>query len=351
MQEKIDALQTEVLAAITAAENPAALEEVRVAYLSRNGKVPELLSGMKDVSKEDRPIVGKRINELKSAVDAAFDARKEALEDATGDVDHDPTLPGRLPLHGTLHPVLALRDRCIDIFRRLGYALAEGPDIDDEWHNFDALNTPADHPARNEADTFYLDETKLNPLPPVSLGEGNIGTDTLGRRLLRTHTSTVQIRTMLGQKPPVRIIAPGRCYRRDEIDATHLMSFTQCEGLAVDEGVSLADMKGTLEFFFKELLGPDIVIRFRPHFFPFTEPSFEFDISRPGQTIKGKQWLELGGCGMVDPEVFRAVGIDAEKYTGWAFGFGLERLPLVLHAIPDIRAFVENDVRFLQQMG
>ncbi len=346
MQEKIEALQNEVLAAIEAASNPADLEEVRVAYLSRNGKVPALLAGMKDVSKEDRPVIGKRINELKTAVDSAFEARKEALEDAAGDEDHDPTLPGRMPRHGTLHPVLALRDRCIDIFRRLGYALAEGPDIDTEWHNFDALNTPADHPARNEQDTFYLDESQLNELEP------DIGIETsYGRRLLRTHTSTVQIRTMLKNKPPVRIIAPGRCYRRDEIDATHLMSFTQCEGLAVDEGISLADMKGTLEFFFKELLGPDIVIRFRPHFFPFTEPSFEFDISRPGQTIKGKQWLELGGCGMVDPEVLTAVGIDPEKYTGWAFGFGLERLPLVLHAIPDIRTFVENDVRFLQQLG
>ncbi|MEM1059897.1 MAG: phenylalanine--tRNA ligase subunit alpha [Verrucomicrobiota bacterium] len=351
MQEKIDALQAEVLAAIQAAENPAALEEVRVAYLSRNGQVPALLAGMKDVPKEERPIVGKRINELKSAVEAAFDGRKSALEDAAGEGgDHDPTLPGRMPPHGTLHPVLALRDRCIAIFRRLGYALAEGPDIDTEWHNFDALNTPADHPARNEQDTFYLDETGLDSLPPLEpAGEGPA--PALGRRLLRTHTSTVQIRTMLRQKPPVRIIAPGRCYRRDEIDATHLMSFTQCEGLAVDEGVSLADMKGTLEFFFRELLGPDIVIRFRPHFFPFTEPSFEFDISRPGQTIKGKQWLELGGCGMVDPEVLIAVGIDPEQYTGWAFGFGLERLPLVLHAIPDIRAFVENDVRFLQQLG
>lgn len=345
MQEKIKALQSEVLAAIEAAGTPAELEEVRVAYLSRNGKVPALLAGMKNVSKEDRPVIGKRINELKTAVDAAFDARKEALEDADGDADFDPTLPGRLPRHGTLHPVLALRDRSIDIFRRLGYALAEGPDIDTEWHNFDALNTPADHPARNEQDTFYLDESRLNALE--SDGEGRA----FGRRLLRTHTSTVQIRTMLEQKPPVRIIAPGRCYRRDEIDATHLMSFTQCEGLSVDEGVSLADMKGTLEFFFQELLGPDIVIRFRPHFFPFTEPSFEFDISRPGQTIKGREWLELGGCGMVDPEVLTAVGIDPERYSGWAFGFGLERLPLVLHAIPDIRAFVENDVRFLRQLG
>jgi phenylalanyl-tRNA synthetase alpha chain len=214
----------------------------------------------------------------------------------------------------------------------MGFALADGPDIETEFHCFDALNTPADHPARNEQDTFYFSDG----------------------RLLRTHTSTVQIRTMEKCAPPVRIIAPGAAYRRDEVDATHLAQFNQMEGLYVDVGVSVADLKGTIEFFFRELLGPETKLRFRPHFFPFTEPSFEIDLKAPA--LGKDKWLEMAGCGMVDPAVFDAVNksrgdtaFDPEKYTGFAFGFGLDRLAMVLHAIPDIRLLVENDVRFLSQ--
>jgi len=224
-----------------------------------------------------------------------------------------------------------LMDRAVRCFRRMGFAIADGPDIETEWHCFDALNTPPDHPARNEQDTFYLPDG----------------------RLLRSHTSTVQIRVMENTPPPVRIIAPGAAYRRDEVDATHLSQFTQMEGLYVAENVSLADLKGTLEFFFRELFGPDTDLQFRPHFFPFTEPSYEIDIRTEAL---GNQWMELAGCGMVDPAVFEAVCdqrgdrvYDPELVSGFAFGFGLDRLAMNLAKIPDIRMLVENDLRFLKQ--
>lgn len=342
VKDKITQLQTEVLAAIEAAAEANALEETRIQYLSRNGAVPALLAGMKDVPKEDRPEIGRLSNQMKQAINAAFEQRKNALEDASAEGgDLDPTLPGRTQPGGTLHPVNAIRDRCVQIFRRLGFAIADGPNVDTEWHNFDALNTPADHPARNEQDTFYLDPEGLEP------AEGG----KYGRWLMRTHTSPVQIRTMLEGNPPVRIVAPGRCYRRDEIDATHLMAFTQIEGLCVGEGVTVANLKGTLEYFFREVLGQELRFRFRPHFFPFTEPSFEVDCSRPGSEVKGKEWLEIAGCGMVDPAVLENCGIDAERYTGWAFGFGVERLVQILHGLPDLRLLTENDVRFLRQVA
>ena len=226
-------------------------------------------------------------------------------------------------------------DRSIAIFRRMGFALAEGPDIDTEWHCFDALNTPADHPARNEQDTFYLPDG----------------------RLLRTHTSTVQIRAMESAPPPIRVIAPGAAYRRDEIDATHTTQFHQIEGLYVDENVSVADLKGALEFFLRELFGADTTVRFRPHYFPFTEPSFEIDVK--SSALKGgEQWVEVCGCGMVHPAVFEAVNqsrgdnaYDPEKWTGFAFGLGMDRLAMILFDIPDIRLFAQNDLRFLRQFA
>jgi phenylalanyl-tRNA synthetase alpha chain len=224
-----------------------------------------------------------------------------------------------------------LVDRAVQIFRRLGFAIADGPDIETEWHCFDALNTPADHPARNEQDTFYLPDG----------------------RLLRTHTSSIQIRTMVANPPPIRIIAPGAAYRRDEVDATHLAQFTQMEGLYVAPGVSLADLKGTIEFFFRELFGSGTEIRFRPHFFPFTEPSYEIDLRT--EALGGK-WMELAGCGMVDPAVFEEVkrqrgdsAYDPEKVSGFAFGFGLDRLAMNLTGVSDIRMLTENDLRFLSR--
>ena len=345
MLDQIQALSKEILAAIAGATTPDALEAVRIQYLARSGSWPKLLEGMAKVPGDQKPVVGKAANQAKTEIANAFDARKAELTAAAESADFDPTLPGRYEAPGSLHPVLQTRDRAIEIFRRLGFALADGPDIENEAFNFDALNTLPDHPARNEQDTFYLKEDGLAPSPGLD------GKSPGGRRLMRTQTSTVQIRAMLAQPPPIRVISPGRCYRRDEIDATHGMTFFQMEGLVVGEGVTLADLKGTLEYFFRELLGEDLKFRFRPHFFPFTEPSFEVDCARTGSQVKGKEWLEICGCGMVDPEVFRQVGYDAEKYTGYAFGFGIERIAIMRHGIPDLRFFAENDVRFLRQFS
>jgi phenylalanyl-tRNA synthetase alpha chain len=334
MDSQLDQLRAEATAAIAAAADETALEQLRVKYLGQSGAITALSKGMKDVAAADKPRVGKLLNEVRTVVAAALDERKAGLQanaDKAAFAGVDVTLPGIAPRPGTLHPITQLLDRAVNIFRRMGFALADGPDIETEFHCFDALNTPADHPARNEQDTFYFDDG----------------------RLLRTHTSTVQIRTMEKSAPPIRIIAPGAAYRRDEIDATHLAQFTQMEGLYVDEGVSVADLKGTLEFFFRELFGPDAQFRFRPHFFPFTEPSYEVDIKA---SALGGKWLEIAGCGMVDPAVFESVNakrgdtaFDPEKWTGFAFGFGLDRLAMILSTVPDIRYFTANDQRFLTQ--
>ena len=336
MDQQLEQLRAESLAALAAAGDETAVEAVRVKYLGRTGSISLLSEGMKSLSKEDKPRIGKLLNEVRNAVGGAIDARKAGLEaerDAKALAGVDLTLPGTPVAAGSIHPITQMLERAIAIFRQMGFALADGPDIEDEWHCFDDLNTPADHPARNEQDTFYLPDG----------------------RLLRTQTSTVQIRTMENFAPPVRIIAPGCVYRRDEADATHLAQFTQIEGLYVDKGVTLGDLKGTIEYFFRELLGPDAQVRMRPHFFPFTEPSFEIDI-KAAALGKGDRWLELAGCGMVDPAVFQEMNrkrgdnaYDPEKYTGFAFGFGLERLAMILSGVPDIRLFTDNDVRFLAQ--
>jgi phenylalanyl-tRNA synthetase alpha chain len=334
MQQQVEALCSEALALIAAANNSAALEAARLRYLGKSGAITTLSEGMRNVPKESRPQVGKLLNDLRQTVTAALeDSGKRLREEAdtAAVASLDLTLPGTYPAPGTLHPLTGLMDRAVRCFRRMGFAIADGPDIETEWHCFDALNTPPDHPARNEQDTFYLPDG----------------------RLLRSHTSSVQIRVMENTPPPVRIIAPGAAYRRDEVDATHLAQFTQMEGLYVAAKVSLADLKGTLEFFFRELFGSGTEIQFRPHFFPFTEPSYEIDIRA---AALGGDWMELAGCGMVDPAVFEAVCkqrgdrvYDPEKVSGFAFGFGLERLAMNLSRIPDIRMLVENDLRFLKQ--
>jgi phenylalanyl-tRNA synthetase alpha chain len=334
MEQQADALRAEALAQIAAASDAPSLEAARVKYLGKGGSITALSEGMRNVSKEDRPKFGKLLNDLRSAVTSALEesqSRLLAAADSAAVASLDLTLPGTSPAPGTLHPLTQLMDRAVQCFRRMGFSIAEGPDIETEWHCFDALNTPPDHPARNEQDTFYLPDG----------------------RLLRSHTSSVQIRVMETTPPPVRIIAPGAAYRRDEVDATHLAQFTQMEGLYVAERVSLADLKGTLEFFFRELFGSGTEIQFRPHFFPFTEPSYEIDIRAEAL---GGEWMELAGCGMVDPAVFEAICqkrgdrlYDPEKISGFAFGFGLERLAMNLSRIPDIRMLVENDLRFLRQ--
>src|SRR5438094_429646 len=330
----LEQLRDDALAQIASAPDQRVLETVRVKFLGRGGSVSEWSDKMKSLPKEEKPAVGKLLNEVRVAITAAIEARAEnfrAEKESAAVANIDLSLPGTPHERGALHPLTQMLDRSIAIFRRMGFALAEGPDIETEWHCFDALNTPADHPARNEQDTFYLPDG----------------------RLLRTHTSTIQIRTMEAMPPPVRIIGPGAAYRRDEVDATHLAQFNQMEGLYVDEQVTVSDLKGTIEFFFRELLGKKAQCRFRPHFFPFTEPSFEIDIKAPAL---GEKWLELAGCGMVDPAVFEAVNskrgdgaYDPEKCSGFAFGFGLDRLAMILSGVPDIRLFIENDVRFLEQ--
>ena len=334
MEERIASLQTEAVAALAAASGSKSLDAARITYLGKSGEITRLSEGMRDVPKEDRPRIGKLLNALRQTVQTALEGKEQTLAAAADAVALDAldiTLPGTRRDAGSMHPLTQLLDQAVRIFRRMGFVLADGPDIETEWHCFDALNTPADHPARNEQDTFYLPDG----------------------RLLRTHTSTVQVRTMASQTPPVRIIAPGAAYRRDEVDATHLAQFNQLEGLYVNRQVSLADLKGTLEFFFRELFGSEMEMRFRPHFFPFTEPSYEIDIRA---RALGGQWMELAGCGMVDPAVFEEIcrkrgdrAYDPDTVTGFAFGFGLDRLAMNLTHIPDIRMLVENDLRFLKQ--
>jgi len=331
---RIESLRIEALSAIAEASDSGGLKESRVRFLGKTGSVSLLSEGLRTLSKEERPVMGKLLNDLREAVTAALDAKESTLTaeaDAAALATIDTSLPGTGAEAGSLHPLSLLVDRAVQIFRRLGFAIADGPDIETEWHCFDALNTPADHPARNEQDTFYLPDG----------------------RLLRTHTSSIQVRTMVANPPPIRIIAPGSAYRRDEVDATHLAQFTQMEGLYVAPGVSLADLKGTIEFFFLELFGPGTEIRFRPHFFPFTEPSYEIDLRT--EALDGK-WMELAGCGMVDPAVFEEVNAkrgdsvyDPEKVSGFAFGFGLDRLAMNLTGVSDIRMLTENDLRFLSR--
>ena len=335
MESQIQSLQTKALEAIASCIDESQLEAQRVGLLGKGGELTGFSDRMRELSKEEKPRIGKVLNEVRAAVTAALETRKAALtaeREAKIFEGVDVTLPGVSFPAGAMHPITQLLDRTVRIFRRMGFALADGPDIETEWHCFDALNTPADHPARNEADTFYLPDG----------------------RLLRTHTSTIQIRTLEKMAPPVRIIAPGAAYRRDEVDATHLAQFNQMEGLYVDEDVTLGDLRGTLEFFFRELFGNDAEFRFRPHFFPFTEPSFEVDIK--ASALGGGRWLEIAGCGMVDPAVFEAVNarrsdqaLDPERHTGFAFGFGLDRLAMIMSGVPDIRHFTDSDQRFLSQ--
>jgi phenylalanyl-tRNA synthetase alpha chain len=338
VSHELEQLRDDALVEIAAATDEQTLETVRVRYLGRSGSISAWADRMKSLSKEERPIVGKLLNDARKAVTAAIQQSADLLrtrKEASKLANIDTSLPGTAAELGTLHPLTQMLDRGIGIFRRMGFALAEGPDIETEWHCFDALNTAPDHPARNEQDTFYLPDG----------------------RLLRTHTSTVQIRTMENAPPPIRVIAPGAAYRRDEVDATHSAQFHQIEGLYVDEGVSVADLKGTLEFFLRELFGSDSKVRFRPHYFPFTEPSFEIDV-RSKALKGGEKWLEVCGCGMVHPAVFEEVNkarkddaYDPEKWSGFAFGLGMDRLAMILFGIPDLRLFAGNDLRFLRQFA
>ncbi len=338
MSHPLEQLRDEALREIESATDQQALETTRVKYLGRSGSISSWGEQMKALAKEEKPVIGKLLNEVRNAVTAAIETRNAQfrLQKESGALAKiDISLPGTPHDIGSLHPLHQMHEHAIQIFRRMGFALAEGPDVETEWYCFDALNTPPDHPVRNEQDTFYLSDG----------------------RLLRTHTSTVQIRAMESVSPPLRVIAPGAAYRRDEIDATHSAQFHQIEGLYVDENVSVADLKGELEFFLRELFGSETEVQFRPHYFPFTEPSLEVYV-RSKALKRGEQWIEVAGCGMVHPAVFEAVNkargdkaYDPEKWNGYAFGLGMDRLAMILFGIPDIRLFAQNDLRFLRQFA
>jgi len=333
----IEPLKQTALAELKAAPDLAALEQTKGAWIGPHGRFTVLMKQLGTLSKEEKPAAGKLINAAKVELEAALAARREELELAAA-LPKEPTdfsLPGRRRTLGKLHPLTQVTEDIVRAFRKIGFAVADGPEIEDEYHCFDALNTPADHPARDAQDTFYL-ASAASPEPNAA-------------RLLRTHTSSVQIRVMKSQPPPVRIIVPGRVYRRDNADATHNPTFHQIEGLYVDKGVTVGDLKGTVEFVFRELMGRDVKIRFRPHYFSYTEPSYEIDFTNALVKKMGKDWLEIAGCGMVHPQVFENVGYDPEVWTGWAFGFGIERIAMLRYGINDIRLFYENDVRFLKQ--
>src|SRR5215207_1751974 len=352
----IDSLRIQFEADLAAAATEADLRAVRDRYLSRKGGlVSGLLKSLGSAAAEERPRLGQLANTLKQDIETQLDARLSgAAQSRPAQGTVDVTLPGRAPVIGHQHPLTLLRERIEGIFTRMGFLVIEGPELEDDYHNFEALNMPAEHPARDMQDTLYLEA-------PVRSSAGNPAT------LLRTHTSGMQIRYMETHPPPVRLIAPGRVYRRDNLDLTHTPMFTQVEGLVVGEHVTLADLKGTLDVFVKELFGPERKVRFRPSFFPYTEPSAEVDIScgacggtgrvspKPGTgeggcgMCKRTGWIEILGSGMVHPAVFEAVGYDSERYTGFAFGMGIERVALLKWGVEDIRLFYENDVRFLEQ--
>ena len=337
MKDKLEALRDEALDVIAGAADLAALEVARVKYLGRKGAITEILRGLGSVSAEERPAMGQLANVVKSAIGDALDGRKsnlsavaESAREASEAVDL--SLPGRQPRRGHIHMVNQVTEEIVDIFAGLGFQVALGPDIETEYYNFDSLNTPADHPARDSHDTFFVK-------PGV---------------VLRTHTSPVQMRVMEQVQPPVAVLAPGRVYRVD-YDASHSPMFNQIEGLLVDEGVTFADLKGTLMHFVHHLFGKNTKVRFRPHFFPFTEPSAEMDISctvcggQGCRLCKNSGWLEALGCGMVHPEVFRHANYDYEKYSGFAFGLGIDRIAMLRHAVPSINHLYDNDLRFLEQ--
>ena len=337
---RVEAVAGEARAAIEGAASSAELEAIRVRYLGRSGGLTQILKSLGALSAEERPQVGAAANEAKRELEALLDARLEATRAAERRRQRarerpDLTLPGRRPARGVVHPLTRVQDEIVRIFAGLGFSVAEGPEIETDAYNFEALNIPRDHPARDMQDTFYLSPETL----------------------LRTHTSPVQIRAMRAQKPPVRIICPGTVYRRDVADITHSPMFHQVEGLAVDRGITMADLKGTLTLFAQEMYGPRSKIRFRPSFFPFTEPSAEVDVlcflcSGTGcRACTQSGWLEILGSGMVHPQVLKNVGYDPEQVTGWAFGMGIERIAMLKYGVDDIRLFFENDLRFLRQFA
>ena len=338
MKEQLQQIKTQALAALQAVTSPAELEELRVKYLGKKGELTAILKQMGSLTPEERPKMGQLVNEAKSLVEEQLAAKNAELKDAEiisklKSETLDITMPAKKTAVGKLHPLNKVLDDMIDIFQSMGFDIVDGPEVETDHYNFESLNVPADHPARDMQDTFYL-------------GEG---------LLLRTQTSAAQIRTMENSKPPIRIICPGRVFRADEVDATHSPVFHQIEGLVVDKGITMCDLKGVLEQFAHEIYGKDTAVKFRPSFFPFTEPSVEVDVTcsecggKGCRVCKGSGWIEILGAGMVHPNVLRNCGIDPEVYSGFAFGIGLDRLTTTRYKISDIRLLFENDKRFLEQ--
>jgi len=335
LDEIINQIQNEFEKDIAEADSLKKLEEIRIKYLARNGSVTLLFDKLKEASKEEKPILGKKLNELRNSVTEKFNHKKEELEksDSSSKELIDLTLPGKSVKFGSKHILTQTLEEIKQIFKSMGFSVFEGPELESDYYNFEALNFPADHPARDMQDTFFINE----------------------KFLLRTHTSPVQIRVMESMQPPVRAIMPGRVYRNEAINARSYCTFQQVEGLYVDTDVTFAELKGTLVSFAKQFYGSSLKYRFRPSFFPFTEPSAEMDITcficngKGCRICKNSGWLEILGCGMVDPNVFKYVNYDSEKYIGYAFGMGIERIALLKYGINDIRLFFENDLRFLKQ--
>jgi phenylalanyl-tRNA synthetase alpha chain len=331
LQERLPAILAAAQQELRAAPDLSSLDRAKGRFLGAEGAFTALMKELGSLPKEERPLAGKAINAAKQELEAVLAEVRGVLElkAALPKEPADFTSPGRRRPLGRLHPLTQVTDSIVRAFRKLGFAVADGPEIEDEVHCFDALNTPKDHPARDAQDTFFLDSN--------------------GRPLLRTHTSSVQIRVMEKTPPPIRIVVPGRVFRRDNADATHNPTFHQIEGLYVDRNVTVSDLKGTVEAVFKEVLGNDVKLRFRPHYFSYTEPSLEIDFTNALVRKLGKEWLEIAGCGMVHPQVFENVGYDPEVWSGWAFGFGIERIAMLCYGITDIRLLYENDIRFLKQ--
>ena len=338
MKEQLEAIAKKAFEELAQSQDLKALDAVRVKYLGKKGELTAILKQMGKLSAEERPIIGQLANQVRGDIEEKLEQTKSELENKMLDLrlateTLDVTLPGKKNVIGKRHPLTVVLDELKEIVIGMGFEIAQGPEVELDYYNFEALNIPKDHPARDTQDTFYINDNVV----------------------LRTQTSPIQIRVMENQKPPIRILAPGRVYRADEVDATHSPLFHQVEGLVVDKNITMADLKGTLEVFVKKLYGEDTVVRFRPHHFPFTEPSAEVDVScfkcggKGCRFCKGSGWIEILGCGTVHPNVLRMCGIDPDEYTGFAFGVGLERIALLKYEIDDMRLLYENDIRFLKQ--
>ncbi|MDR0535406.1 MAG: phenylalanine--tRNA ligase subunit alpha [Puniceicoccales bacterium] len=346
MREQLASIISEATAAAPAIVTRPDFEAFKARLSGPNGSLTSAMKLMASVPKEEKPAAGRLLNEAKAAIEKLLETTLARVEHAEAAArlgpPEDPTLPPPDDQEGLAHPLTKVREEIASVFHKLGFTVAEGPEIESEWFCFDALNTPATHPARDMQDTFFL------PAQTRCAGTSKHGSEAY---VLRSHTSSVQIRTMLARKPPIRIIAPGRCFRRDTVDATHSANFHQVEGLWVDKGVTLRDLKSVLDFFVREMFGNSAEIRLRPSFFPFTEPSFEMDLRSPDLGRLSNRWLEVMGCGLVNPKVFENVGYDPGEWTGLAFGMGVERIAMLLHGIDDIRHFYANDLRFLRQFA